>query len=104
MVMAWKMQKIILRWKADCSLTVMKPFPLQYENRWDRNGALKNPYLTNAALKRDRNKLVNHYAKLGFRKIPGSDLYGRLLEAPPRPRARVKMEKKLALGGFHVVK
>jgi hypothetical protein len=60
-------KKMVQRWKSDCGLTVIKPFPLQYEG--GKAKGHENEF------ERDRRKLAKYYSQLGFIRIPGTDFY-----------------------------
>ena len=62
------LSRLIKRWGKDCSLAVMKPYPLQYAGKdADDTQEFKKAY----------RKLVQSYAPLGFTKIPSSSKYGK---------------------------
>jgi GNAT superfamily N-acetyltransferase len=55
------LSKMIQRWGKDCSLTVMKPYPLQFSQKEAEE---------TKEFKRALGKLVKYYSRLGFKKIP----------------------------------
>lgn len=56
------------------SLTLINPFPLQYENESFRNGSRPQDYPVVGSIEDDRRKLEAYYRKLGFKKLGGKML------------------------------
>jgi GNAT superfamily N-acetyltransferase len=59
--------KLMRRHQKNCGLVAIKPFPLQYEKT--------DTPKSDQRFKRDHKKLTQYYARLGFKKMPGSDFH-----------------------------
>jgi GNAT superfamily N-acetyltransferase len=64
--------KVIRRYQDQCGLVAIKPYPLQH--------AANNIPESSKEFKRDRKKLVQYYARLGFERIPNTDYHALSLE------------------------
>ncbi|MEX0959100.1 MAG: hypothetical protein WDZ63_07415 [Burkholderiales bacterium] len=78
---------IMLRLRAAAGLIAMKPFPLQFQEKFLGNhdpGELERLGLNlfNVPRENARSKLRRYYAKLGFRRVPGTEYMVRSPELP----------------------